>query len=189
MFAEFLRKNSYEIEFERIGVRTGIRPLSEDELIECARMKGDAGARYALYLACPALHEEGERLFGEGALFSPVDITNALDLSDINAAYRYIKDISGMGESRVRLYKNEIAAGEGFDSVGTEQEEAYDEVIQGVSVPKEGSGEAIKGEKEESGIEAGSGYGSIGVSRSKMTDKADFACVLAEGLKRAAGNM
>lgn len=117
MFAEFLRKDSYEMEFSRLGIRTAINPLSEDELEECRRMKGTDGARYALYLACPALHEEGERLYKNGEIFSPLDITMAIDIADINAAYGYIKEISGMGESQVRLYKHSFGADETFDEI------------------------------------------------------------------------
>ena len=117
MFAEFLRKDSYEMEFSRLGIRTAINPLSEDELEECRRMKGTDGARYALYLACPALHEEGERLYKNGEIFSPLDITMAVDIADINAAYGYIKEISGMGESQVKLYKHSFGADEAFDEI------------------------------------------------------------------------
>ena len=117
MFAEFLRKDSYEVEFSRLGIRTAINPLSEDELEECRRMKGTDGARYALYLACPALHEEGERLYKNGEIFSPLDITMAVDIADINAAYGYIKEISGMGESQVKLYKHSFGADETFDEI------------------------------------------------------------------------
>ena len=117
MFAEFLRKESYEMEFSRLGIRTAINPLSEDELEECRRMKGTDGARYALYLACPALHEEGERLYKNGEIFSPLDITMAIDIADINAAYGYIKEISGMGESQVKLYKHSFGADETFDEI------------------------------------------------------------------------
>ena len=117
MFAEFLRKDSYEMEFSRLGIRTAINPLSEDELEECRRMKGTDGARYALYLACPALHEEGERLYKNGEIFSPLDITMAVDIADINAAYGYIKEISGMGESQVKLYKHSFGADETFDEI------------------------------------------------------------------------
>ena len=117
MFAEFLRKDSYEMEFSRLGIRTAINPLSEDELEECRRMKGTDGARYALYLACPALHEEGERLYKNGEIFSPLDITMAIDIADINAAYGYIKEISGMGESQVKLYKHSFGADETFDEI------------------------------------------------------------------------
>lgn len=117
MFAEFLRKDSYEVEFSRLGIRTAINPLSEDELEECRRMKGTDGARYALYLACPALHEEGERLYKNGEIFSPLDITMAIDIADINAAYGYIKEISGMGESQVKLYKHSFGADETFDEI------------------------------------------------------------------------
>ena len=117
MFAEFLRKDSYEMEFSRLGIRTAINPLSEDELEECRRMKGTDGARYALYLACPALHEEGERLYKNGEIFSPLDITMAVDIADINAAYGYIREISGMGESQVKLYKHSFGADETFDEI------------------------------------------------------------------------
>ena len=117
MFAEFLRKDSYEMEFSRLGIRTAINPLSEDELEECRRMKGTDGARYALYLACPALHEEGERLYKNGEIFSPLDITMAIDIADINAAYGYIREISGMGESQVKLYKHSFGADETFDEI------------------------------------------------------------------------
>ena len=117
MFAEFLRKESYEMEFSRLGIRTAINPLSEDELEECRRMKGTDGARYALYLACPALHEEGERLYKNGEIFSPLDITMAIDIADINAAYGYIKEISGMGESQVKLYKHSFGMDETFDEI------------------------------------------------------------------------
>ena len=117
MFAEFLRKDSYEMEFSRLGIRTAINPLSEDELEECRRMKGTDGARYALYLACPALHEEGERLYKNGEIFSPLDITMAVDIADINAAYGYIKEISGMGESQVKLYKHSFGLDETFDEI------------------------------------------------------------------------
>ena len=117
MFAEFLRKDSYEVEFSRLGIRTAINPLSEDELEECRRMKGTDGARYALYLACPALHEEGERLYKNGEIFSPLDITMAIDIADINAAYGYIREISGMGESQVKLYKHSFGADETFDEI------------------------------------------------------------------------
>lgn len=117
MFAEFLRKDSYEVEFSRLGIRTAINPLSEDELEECRRMKGTDGARYALYLACPALHEEGERLYKNGEIFSPLDITMAVDIADVNAAYGYIKEISGMGESQVKLYKHSFGADETFDEI------------------------------------------------------------------------
>ena len=117
MFAEFLRKDSYEVEFSRLGIRTAINPLSEDELEECRRMKGTDGARYALYLACPALHEEGERLYKNGEIFSPLDITMAVDIADINAAYGYIREISGMGESQVKLYKHSFGADETFDEI------------------------------------------------------------------------
>ena len=117
MFAEFLRKDSYEMEFSRLGIRTAINPLSEDELEECRRMKGTDGARYALYLACPALHEEGERLYKNGEIFSPLDITMAVDIADINAAYGYIKEISGMSESQVKLYKHSFGLDETFDEI------------------------------------------------------------------------
>ncbi len=117
MFAEFLRKDSYEVEFSRLGIRTAINPLSEDELDECRRMKGTDGARYALYLACPALHEEGERLYKNGEIFSPLDITMAVDIADINAAYGYIREISGMGESQVKLYKHSFGMDETFDEI------------------------------------------------------------------------
>ena len=117
MFAEFLRKDSYEVEFSRLGIRTAINPLSEDELEECRRMKGTDGARYALYLACPALHEEGERLYKNGEIFSPLDITMAVDIADINAAYGYLREISGMGESQVKLYKHSFGLDETFDEI------------------------------------------------------------------------
>lgn len=190
MFSEFLKKDSYEIEFERIGVRTKITPLSEDELNECARLKGDGAARYALYLACPALHEEGERLFKEGRLFSPVDITDAVDLSDINAAYRYIKDISGMGESRVRLYKNE-------DTVSYEQPENMDEAPEGYessSILEKPESQAEEGVSYGKGLQTGekrAAEGGIALSKESFKYDGDIAIMtrLADGLKRAAENM
>lgn len=127
MFGEFLRKDSYEIEFERLGIRTPIRPLSGDELEECRRMRGTDGGRYALYLACPALHEEGERLYKEGVIFSPLDITMAIDISDVNGAYQHIKEISGEGQSRVKLFRNSLPA---FGA-----DESFDEISRDLSVP------------------------------------------------------
>ena len=109
MFYQHISEKNYEIEFERLGIRTAIMPLSDDELEECRRMKGADGARYALYLACPALHEEGEKLYKEGKLFSPLDIVSAVDMRDVKGAYQLIQEISGVGEARVRLYKNNQA--------------------------------------------------------------------------------
>ena len=109
MFYQHISEKNYEIEFERLGIRTAITPLSDDELEECRRMKGADGARYALYLACPALHEEGEKLYKEGKLFSPLDIVSAVDMRDVKGAYQLIQEISGVGEARVRLYKNNRA--------------------------------------------------------------------------------
>lgn len=192
MFAEFLRKDSYEMEFSRLGIRTAINPLSEDELEECRRMKGTDGARYALYLACPALHEEGERLYKNGEIFSPLDITMAVDIADINAAYGYIKEISGMGESQVKLYKHSFGADETFDEISrgladnVENGEImsddgifYDEADDFAVAEREGRKMAKKGDYSynlSNNVENGG-------------DMEDFVTILAQKLRMAAENM
>ena len=192
MFAEFLRKDSYEMEFSRLGIRTAINPLSEDELEECRRMKGTDGARYALYLACPALHEEGERLYKNGEIFSPLDITMAIDIADINAAYGYIKEISGMGESQVKLYKHSFGADETFDEISrgladnvekgeimSDDDIFYDEADDFVADEREGRKMTKKGDYSynlSNNVENGG-------------DMEGFVTILAQKLRMAAENM
>ena len=192
MFGEFLKKNSYEIEFERLGIRTEVKPLSEDELEECRRMRGTDGARYALYLACPALHEEGERLYKEGAIFSPLDITMAVEASDVNAAYRYIREISGMGTSRVNLYKNDLPA---FGA-----DEVFDEISHDLSYPAENyHNMADYGEESQAVGNNGESRHNVpqNVTKSKITaentetgrNMEDIVTLLACKLRLAAENM
>ena len=192
MFAEFLRKDSYEMEYSRLGIRTAINPLSEDELEECRRMKGTDGARYALYLACPALHEEGERLYKNGEIFSPLDITMAVDIADINAAYGYIREISGMGESQVKLYKHSFGLDETFDEIsrGLADNVENGEIMSDVGIFYDGADDFAVAEREGRKMTKKGDY-SYNLSNNVENggDMEDFVTILAQKLRMAAENM
>ena len=192
MFAEFLRKDSYEMEFSRLGIRTAINPLSEDELEECRRMKGTDGARYALYLACPALHEEGERLYKNGEIFSPLDITMAIDIADINAAYGYIREISGMGESQVKLYKHSFGADETFDeiSLGLADNVEKGEIISDDGIFYDEADDFTVAEREGRKMTNDVGFtNNLSNNVENGGDMEGFVTILAQKLRMAAENM
>ena len=195
MFAEFLKKDSFEVEFSRLGIRTAINPLSEDELDECRRMKGTDGARYALYLACPALHEEGERLYKNGEIFSPLDITMAVDIADINAAYGYIREISGMGESQVKLYKHTYGMDETFDEISrglSDNAENGESVSEGRIMEYYGEESHNLSYGDEKGRNMTNGVGfadNMSGNGENGGNMEDFVAVLARKLRMAAENM
>lgn len=124
MFKEYLGKSKRAvlIELERLGIKTHISPLTPDEIAECKSLGRVEGARYALYLACEDLQSEGLDLFKKGELFSPLDITKALDLPDIMEAYSIIMEISGHGVAKVRAVYDEALQKE----LSEDLHEAYD---------------------------------------------------------------
>ena len=188
MFYQHINEKNYEIEFERLGIRTSLVPISDDELEECRRMKGADGARYALYLACPALHEEGERLYKEGKLFSPLDIVSAVDMRDVKGAYQMIQAISGVGEARIRLYKNNQA----------EESEDFDEDIPTFAMEygMDESFEVMNSRISSDTVEKGNNLSKV-VEKEQITSKKqavsgdgeDYITILARKLRQAAGNM
>ena len=93
----------FTLTFDRLGLEANCRPLTAGEVEECARMGGERGLRYALYLACDDLREAGETLKKQGAVATAFDITEKLRYGDVLAAGAAILQRSGAGEASVRL--------------------------------------------------------------------------------------
>ena len=88
-------KGRFTLNFERMGVEAECRTLSAAEVEECRRMGGERGMRYALYLACGAVREAGERLKAQGRAATPFDATEGLAYADVLAAGRAILGRAG----------------------------------------------------------------------------------------------
>ena len=93
----------FTLTFDRLGLEANCRPLTAGEVEECARMGGERGLRYALYLACDDLREAGETLKKQGAVATAFDITEKLSYGDVLAAGSAVLQRSGAGEAMVRL--------------------------------------------------------------------------------------
>lgn len=89
--------------FGRLGLVAQCRSLTAGEVAECAEMGGEAGARYALYLACDALRQAGDAMQKQGEILSPFDITQRIPYSDTAAAAALIFSLSGAGQADIRL--------------------------------------------------------------------------------------
>ena len=143
-------------------------------------------------MSCPALHEEGERLYKNGEIFSPLDITMAVDIADINAAYGYIKEISGMGESQVKLYKHSFGLDETFDEIsrGLADNVEKREIMSDDDIFYDEADDFAVAEKEGRKMTNDVGFtNNLSNNVENGGDMEGFVAVLAQKLRMAAENM